>query len=178
MFQLTKSLSSAEQDSLWGKKTEVPIPIKVAIARASLVAQWLRIRLLMQETWVRSLVWEDPTCCRVTKPMCRNYWAHTPESLCSAAREATAMGNMRTTARESPCSPQPGKACTATKTHHSWMSKSILFKVVIVIAYDSCHNLNTLCQALFFMWMNPFSSPKQPCEVNTALIRVTSEEWE
>ena len=28
---------------------------------ASLVAQWLRIRLTMQETWVQSLVWEDPT---------------------------------------------------------------------------------------------------------------------
>ena len=29
---------------------------------ASLVAQWLRICLLMQETQVRALVWEDPTC--------------------------------------------------------------------------------------------------------------------
>ena len=27
---------------------------------ASLVAQWQRIRLLMKETWVRSLSWEDP----------------------------------------------------------------------------------------------------------------------
>ena len=30
--------------------------------RASLVAQWLRICLLMQETRVRALVWEDPAC--------------------------------------------------------------------------------------------------------------------
>ena len=30
--------------------------------RASLVAQWLRICLLMQETRVRALAWEDPTC--------------------------------------------------------------------------------------------------------------------
>ena len=29
---------------------------------ASLVAQWLRICLLMQGTRVRALVWEDPTC--------------------------------------------------------------------------------------------------------------------
>ena len=29
---------------------------------ASLVAHWLRICLLMQETRVRALVWEDPTC--------------------------------------------------------------------------------------------------------------------
>ena len=33
----------------------------------------------MQETWVWSLVWEDPTCCRETKPMCHNYWAYALE---------------------------------------------------------------------------------------------------
>ena len=41
----------------------------------SLVVQWLRIRLPMQGTRVRSLVWEDPTCCGATKPVCHNYWA-------------------------------------------------------------------------------------------------------
>ena len=40
---------------------------------ASLVAQWLRIRLPMQETWVRALVLEDPTCCGATKPVRHNY---------------------------------------------------------------------------------------------------------
>ena len=39
----------------------------------SLVAQWLRIRLPMQETQVRFLVREDPTCCGATKPVCHNY---------------------------------------------------------------------------------------------------------
>ena len=29
----------------------------------SLVAQWLRIHLPVQGTWVRALVREDPTCC-------------------------------------------------------------------------------------------------------------------
>ena len=29
--------------------------------------QWLRISLPMQETRVRSLAWEDPTCCGATK---------------------------------------------------------------------------------------------------------------
>ena len=41
--------------------------------RASLVAQWLRIRLPMQGTRVRPLVREDPTCCGATKPVCYNY---------------------------------------------------------------------------------------------------------
>ena len=43
--------------------------------RASLVAQWLRICLPMQGTWVRALVWEDPTCRGATRPVTHNYWA-------------------------------------------------------------------------------------------------------
>ena len=42
-------------------------------SRASLVAQWLRIHLPMQRTWVQALVWEDPTCCGATKPVRHNY---------------------------------------------------------------------------------------------------------
>ena len=42
--------------------------------RASLVAQWLRIRLPMQGTRVWALVWEDPTCCGTAKPVRHNYW--------------------------------------------------------------------------------------------------------
>ena len=37
------------------------------------MAQWLRIRLPMQGTLVRALVWEDPTCGETTKPMSHNY---------------------------------------------------------------------------------------------------------
>ena len=44
-----------------------------ARSRASLAAQWLRILLAMQGTLVQFLVWEDPTCCRATKPLCCNY---------------------------------------------------------------------------------------------------------
>ena len=40
---------------------------------ASLVAQWLGIRLPMQGTWVRALVQEDPTCRGATKPVHHNY---------------------------------------------------------------------------------------------------------
>ena len=41
--------------------------------RISLVVQWLRTRLPMQGTQVRSLVWEDPTCRGATKPVRHNY---------------------------------------------------------------------------------------------------------
>ena len=37
------------------------------------VAQGLRIRLPIQVTRVRALGWEDPTCCRATKPVRHNY---------------------------------------------------------------------------------------------------------
>ncbi|KAJ8788726.1 hypothetical protein J1605_022471 [Eschrichtius robustus] len=40
---------------------------------ASLVAQWLRICLLMQGIRVRALVWEDPTCHGATGPVSHNY---------------------------------------------------------------------------------------------------------
>ncbi|KAJ8786237.1 hypothetical protein J1605_006457 [Eschrichtius robustus] len=40
---------------------------------ASLVAQWLRICLLMQGMQVRALVWEDPTCRGATRPVSHNY---------------------------------------------------------------------------------------------------------
>ena len=40
---------------------------------ASLVAEWLGIRLQMQGTWVRALVQEDPTCRQATKPVLHNY---------------------------------------------------------------------------------------------------------
>ena len=42
---------------------------KIQHPGASLVAQWLRICLLMQGTRVRALVWEDPTCHGATGPM-------------------------------------------------------------------------------------------------------------
>ena len=43
---------------------------KKTVTRASLLAY-----LPMQETWVRSLVLEDPTCSGGTKPLCHNHWA-------------------------------------------------------------------------------------------------------
>ena len=43
---------------------------------ASLLVQWLRICLAMQRTLVQSLVWEDPTSYRATKPMGHNHSAH------------------------------------------------------------------------------------------------------
>ena len=46
---------------------------------ASLVAQWLRIRLPVQGTQVWALVREDPTCRRATKPVRHHYWAYTLE---------------------------------------------------------------------------------------------------
>ena len=48
----------------------------------SLVAQWLRIHLPMQGTWVRSLVQEDTTCHGATKTVHHNYWDCTLEPVC------------------------------------------------------------------------------------------------
>ena len=46
----------------------------------SLVAQWLRIRLPMQETRVWALVLEDPTYRGATEPVRHSYWARVPRA--------------------------------------------------------------------------------------------------
>ena len=55
---------------------------------ASLVAQWLRVCLLMQGTRVRALVWEDPTCRGATRPVSHNYWA-CASGACAPQQERT-----------------------------------------------------------------------------------------
>ena len=45
------------------------------VMRASLVAQWLRVCLLVQGTRVRALVWEDPTWRGAAGPVSHNCWA-------------------------------------------------------------------------------------------------------
>jgi len=37
------------------------VSFKIHLSQASLVAQWERIYLPVQETWIQSLIWEDPT---------------------------------------------------------------------------------------------------------------------
>ena len=106
---------------------------------ASLVVQWLRSHLPMQGTRVWSLVWEDPTCHRATKPVrhnywacalepaSHNYWAHVPQLLKPACLEPV-LCNKRSHCNEKPAhrnEEQPPLAATrerlraATKTQHS-----------------------------------------------------------
>ena len=54
-------------------KPEKRVCFKKKGPEASLVAQWLRIRLPMQGIWVQALVQEDPTCHGATKPVRHNY---------------------------------------------------------------------------------------------------------
>ena len=88
----------------------------------------------MQGTWVQSLVQEDSTCCRATKPMHQNYWAHVlqPRKLCVAATEARVPGVCAPQQEKPPqwesCTPQQRSClftvttespCKAMKTHRS-----------------------------------------------------------
>ena len=63
-------------DDNWTYCGDYFIMYKNTESRASLLAQWLRICLLMQGTWVRALVWEDPTCHGATRPVSHNYRAY------------------------------------------------------------------------------------------------------
>ena len=89
-------------------------------AEASLVVQRLRIRLPTQGTWVRALVWEDPTCRGATNApqlLSLRSRAREPQrlslriwSLCSTTREAAIVRDPRTAMKSSPRSPQLEKA--------------------------------------------------------------------
>ena len=84
----------------------------------SLVIQWLRIQLPMQGTWVQSLVWEDPTCLRVTKRM--------PQllSLCSRARALQQEKSVQREPTSLPTAPRE-RPRAAVKTQHSQKYKEI-----------------------------------------------------
>ena len=64
---------------LKSKEGMIMIELKHHHFGTSLLAQWLKIRLPMQGTQVRALLWEDPTCHGATKLVRQNYWACTLE---------------------------------------------------------------------------------------------------
>ena len=49
-----------------------PCPCLKEMLRASLVAQWLGVCLLMRGARVRALVWEDPACRGAAGPVCHD----------------------------------------------------------------------------------------------------------
>ena len=90
--------------------------------QTSLVVQWIRIHLPMQETWVWSLVWDYPTCHRAAKPMCHSYWALAPQE-----KLLTAERSPRTTSKSSPLLTEPRESPSkATMTQHSQTQIHIL----------------------------------------------------
>ena len=93
----------------------------------------------MQNTWVRSLVWEDPTCCGAAEPGCHkswacalqlgshNYWAHLLRLLKPMRPRASARQPEKPPQGEAqapqlerrPHSPQLERAHAAAKPQHS-----------------------------------------------------------
>ena len=86
----------------WTELTELKTLMFTGLMGTSTVVSWLKIHLLMQGTWVRSLVQKDLTYLGATKLVLHNYWNpcalgpvwHNFWSLCtwslySATREAT-----------------------------------------------------------------------------------------
>ena len=108
---------------------------KEIVGGASLMAQWWRICLSIQETWVQSLIQEDPRCSGANKPVhhsywaCtletgnHNYWAHMPQLLKSMCPRASALQQKKLPDWEahappldsSPCSLQPKKSPCSNK---------------------------------------------------------------
>ena len=95
--------------------------------RASLVAQWLRICLLMQGTRVRARVWEDPTCRGAAGPVSHNYWA-CASGACAPQQEATIVRGPRTAMKSGPRLPQLEKALTQKRRPNIAINQSIFKK--------------------------------------------------
>ena len=85
---------------------------------ASLVAQWLRVCLLMQGTRVWALVWEDPTCHGATGPVSQllslRVW-----SLCSTTRGRDSERPAHRDEEWPPLAAAGESPRTETKTKHS-----------------------------------------------------------
>ena len=74
VLQHRATLQDSKNNTLWFHKEphlSLNSPLEDRLG-TSLMVQWLRICLPMQGTWVRSLVQEDPTCRRATKPVHQN----------------------------------------------------------------------------------------------------------
>ena len=64
-----------EQDILSKPSLWADLPALKSWCWASLLAQWQRVHMPVQEIWVQPLIQEDSTCCETTKLVCNNYWA-------------------------------------------------------------------------------------------------------
>ena len=87
--------------------------------RASLVAQWWKVCLPTQETWVQSMVQEDPTCSGATNPRHHNYWAACPRARALQQETPLQWETYAPRLERSPTSLNCRKAWAATKTQQS-----------------------------------------------------------
>ena len=71
LYPLYNNSGRQDQNGAVGPWDHLPEQTQIKTTWASLVTQWSRISLPMQETQVRSLIQEDPTCQGATKPVCQ-----------------------------------------------------------------------------------------------------------
>ena len=83
------------------------------------MVQWLGIHLPMQETWVGSLVQENPTRHGVTKLTRHNYWARAPQleeprrrEVCARYREQPQLATARESLLQTPAKCQKDESQT------------------------------------------------------------------
>ena len=86
---------------------------------ASLVAQWLRVCLLMQGTQVRALVWEDPTCRGAAGPVSHNCRARASGACAPQQRGRHSERPAHRDEEWPPLAATRESPCTETKTQHS-----------------------------------------------------------
>ena len=128
---------------------------------AFLGAQWWGVHLPMQETWVWSLIWEDPTCHRATKPGTCNCWAHVPQLLKPACPRARAL-HQEQPPQWKPCTPQLESSphslqlgrslCSNKDPAQPRINKIIYKKEIIHLGGDSSPTQHTHLLSSWLQW--------------------------
>ena len=114
---------------------------------------WLRKHQPMQGTHIWSLVRENPTCLRATKPLGHNHWSLPTENLCSARGETTTMRSPSITTKGSPWLPQLKKAFRQKWRPRTAKNKWILKKKKRLFCYEASTRI----------YQHPNPSPAHMC---------------
>ena len=166
---------------IWGGAGVRKIEIKCT--RTCLVTQWERIHLPVQETWAQSLIREDPTCRRATKPMCHNYWvcALEPRSFnccyCCCCIALVVSDSLRPHGLQHtrlPCPSPTPRACSNSCPSSQWCHPNIS---ISVIPFSSCFQSSPASES--FPMTRLFASGGQSIGVSasTSVLPMNIQDW-
>ena len=137
----------------------------------------------MQGTWVRSLVWEDATCCRATKPMYHNCWVclleavlckkrhHCVRSPCIAMKSSSCFPQLEKALIQQ-WGPSTAKINKCLKNRHVWSCTFLKYILIQVLSYIyPCETITTQSR-----WWHPQMFPCVPFNASPSFPQANDEQ--